>query len=197
MGARSCHPSVPASSLWRFSSSYPPSFHSCPGFTKSLCTPFHPSISSSTLPSAYQSSLAPASPAQPNASERPLPFHSDLFFLLYCPFLNVFPNVNNPYNFTTTVPPVPPSSSVQCPSPVSHSLHQQILNGKYVELALLLQPSLSSLSQPSELHWCLAFMKLSNHWGSYSEDLTPTKFDLVLSLFRNMLSVSRSQAQTR
>lgn len=92
------------------------------------------------------------------------------------------------FTLATAGPPERPTSSVNRPSPVSHALRQQILAGNYVDLALLIQPSLAAALQPRELlSGTGSTAALAQSQPSRSKNLTPTEFAIAFSIYRDIL----------
>lgn len=95
------------------------------------------------------------------------------------------------FNLASAIPPTRPASSINRPSPVSPALRQQIIAGNYVDLALLLLPSLATTSQPRELQTSSGLpAHLSLSLPSRSKDLTPLEFAAAFSLYRDILCSS-------
>ncbi|XP_049902504.1 uncharacterized protein LOC126391655 [Epinephelus moara] len=106
------------------------------------------------------------------------------------PSLPQHPNVFSSaavYTLATATPPAPPASAIHHPSPISHSLRQQILSGNYVDLAQLIQPSFFDSSQPRELQTVLGPVPLKQSLPARSKDLTPVEFALAFSLFCDVI----------
>eukprot|EP00064_Thunnus_orientalis_P026073 superscaffoldBa00015183_g26537 len=99
------------------------------------------------------------------------------------------PAPNAPGNFTlsTAHPPTHHNTHTSCPSPVPDNIRKQIIDGNYVDLTLLLLPS---LQQPSAARFLDSYDICSHLKGrshARSRELTSTEFTYTFSLFRDIL----------
>ncbi|KAK7879501.1 hypothetical protein WMY93_033783 [Mugilogobius chulae] len=80
-----------------------------------------------------------------------------------------------------------PATIMSRPSLASTTLRQQILSGIYVDLALLILPSLFDASQARETHTQGFPAVMLQGTPSKSKDMTPTEFALAFSSYRDII----------
>ena len=114
------------------------------------------------------------------------------------------PNLFNPghppapsYTLATVTPVDPPHHVTNRPSPVPLNLRQQILNGGYIDLAELIQPSISDPHRTRDLLTPLGLLaQLRQPLPSRSKDLTAAEFAFAFSLYRDVVCSSYPSRRT-